>query len=228
MNILHTSDWHLGRALYGRRRYDEFTAFLEWLVAHVENEKIDLLLIAGDVFDTTTPSNRAQELYYSFLSRIAHSATCRQVIVIGGNHDSPSFLNAPKTLLGALNVHVVGAMDADDEIVICRNDVGAPEAIVCAVPYLRDRDIRQAEAGESMDDKRTKLAEGYRAHYQQIGDLADAARGDSDIPIIGMGHCFAAGGTTLAVRPTAIWAASSASITSMSPSRSQSAQSRHS
>jgi exonuclease SbcD len=198
MNILHTSDWHLGRALYGRRRYDEFTAFLEWLVAHVENEKIDLLLIAGDVFDTTTPSNRAQELYYSFLSRIARSATCRQVIVIGGNHDSPSFLNAPKALLGALNVHVVGAMDADDEIVICRNDAGAPEAIVCAVPYLRDRDIRQAEAGESMDDKRTKLAEGYRAHYQQIGDRADAARGDLDIPIIGMGHCFAAGGTTLA------------------------------
>lgn len=198
MKILHTSDWHLGRSLYGRRRHDEFEAFLDWLAEQVEQEQIDILLIAGDIFDTTAPSNRAQELYYSFLCRIAHSATCQQVVVIGGNHDSPSFLNAPKALLGALNVHVVGAMDVDDEIVVCRNADGDPEAIVCAVPYLRDRDIRQSEAGESMDDKRAKLAEGYRAHYQQIGERAEAARGDLDIPIIGMGHCFAAGGTTLA------------------------------
>ncbi len=198
MKLLHTSDWHLGRALYGRRRTDEFAAFLEWLAARVENDPIDVLLIAGDVFDTTSPSNRSQELYYSFLCRIAHSASCRQVVVVGGNHDSPSFLNAPKALLGAMNVHVVGSMDVDDEVVVCRNAAGDPEAIVCAVPYLRDRDIRQSEAGESMDDKRAKLAEGYRAHYQEIGRRAEAARGDLDIPIIGMGHCFAAGGTTLA------------------------------
>lgn len=201
MKILHTSDWHLGRSLYGRRRYDEFEAFLDWLAEHIEREQIDLLLIAGDVFDTTAPGNRAQELYYSFLCRIAHSATCRQVVVIGGNHDSPSFLNAPKALLGALRVHVVGAIDPqnpEDEIVVCRNAEGVPQAVVCAVPYLRDRDIRQAEAGESMDDKRAKLAEGYRAHYREIGDRAEAARGDRDLPIVGMGHCFAAGGTTLA------------------------------
>ena len=198
MEVIHTSDWHLGRSLYGRRRHDEFEAFLDWLAAHIENEQVDVLLIAGDVFDTTAPSNRAQELYYSFLCRIAHSATCRQVVVIGGNHDSPSFLNAPKALLGALNVHVVGAMDADDEIVVCRNADGKPQAIVCAVPYLRDRDIRQSEAGESMDDKRAKLAEGYRAHYRHIGERAEAARGDLDVPILGMGHCFTAGGTTLA------------------------------
>ena len=198
MEVIHTSDWHLGRSLYGRRRHDEFEAFLDWLAAHIENGQVDVLLIAGDIFDTTAPSNRAQELYYSFLCRIAHSATCRQVVVIGGNHDSPSFLNAPKALLGALNVHVVGAMDADDEIVVCRNADGKPQAIVCAVPYLRDRDIRQSEAGESMDDKRAKLAEGYRAHYRHIGERAEAARGDLDIPILGMGHCFAAGGTTLA------------------------------
>ena len=198
MKILHTSDWHLGRSLYGRGRYDEFAAFLNWLAEQVEREQIQILLISGDIFDTTTPSNRAQELYYSFLCRIANSATCRQVVVIGGNHDSPSFLNAPKALLGALNVHVVGAMDVDEEIVVCRNADGEPEAIVCAVPYLRDRDIRQSEAGESMDDKRAKLAEGYRAHYRHIGEHAETERGDLDIPIIGMGHCFAAGGTTLA------------------------------
>ena len=198
MKILHTSDWHLGRSLYGRRRHDEFEAFLNWLAQQIEDQQVDLLLIAGDVFDTTAPSNRAQELYYSFLCRIAQSATCQQIVIIGGNHDSPSFLNAPKALLGALNVHVVGAMNADEEVVVCRKADGEPYAIVCAVPYLRDRDVRRAEAGESMDDKRAKLAEGYRAHYQEIGTRAEAARGELNIPIIGMGHCFAAGGTTLA------------------------------
>jgi DNA repair exonuclease SbcCD nuclease subunit len=69
MKILHTSDWHLGRSLYGRKRYEEFTAFLDWLAQTIEEEKVDALLVAGDVFDTSTPSNRAQELYYRFLCR---------------------------------------------------------------------------------------------------------------------------------------------------------------
>ena len=58
MKILHTSDWHLGRSLYGRKRYEEFSGFLDWLVLTIENQKVDVLLVAGDVFDTSTPSNR--------------------------------------------------------------------------------------------------------------------------------------------------------------------------
>jgi len=197
MKILHTSDWHLGRSLYGRGRTDEFAAFLNWLAELVEQQEIAILIIAGDIFDTTAPSNRVQELYYSFLCRVGKSA-CRHVVVIGGNHDSPSFLNAPKAVLNALNVHVVGAMDIENELLVCRDATGSPEAIVCAVPYLRDRDIRQSEAGESIDDKRTKLAEGVRAHYHLLGEMAEAARGNLNIPIIGTGHCFAAGGITLA------------------------------
>lgn len=60
MRILHTSDWHLGRSLYGRKRYEEFSSFLDWLAQTIEDEKVDALLVAGDVFDTSTPSNRAQ------------------------------------------------------------------------------------------------------------------------------------------------------------------------
>ena len=73
MKLLHTSDWHLGRALYGRKRYDEYEAFLNWLADYIEREDIDVLLVAGDVFDNSTPSNRAQELYYRFLCRVAAS-----------------------------------------------------------------------------------------------------------------------------------------------------------
>lgn len=200
MKILHTSDWHLGRSLYGRKRYEEFEAFLTWLAETIQQNEIDALLVAGDVFDTSAPSNRAQELYYRFLCRVAASS-CRHVVVVAGNHDSPSFLNAPKELLKALDVHVVGSSTAspEDEVLVLCNEQDAPELIVCAVPYLRDRDIRVAEAGESVEDKERKLIEGIRTHYAAVAALAEQKREELgvDIPIVGTGHLFTAGGQTV-------------------------------
>ncbi|XSG85073.1 MAG: exonuclease SbcCD subunit D C-terminal domain-containing protein [Methylohalobius sp. ZOD2] len=200
MKILHTSDWHIGRTLYGRKRYEEFEAFLTWLAETIQRNEIDALLVAGDVFDTSAPSNRAQELYYRFLCRVAASS-CRHVVVVAGNHDSPSFLNAPKELLKALDVHVVGssAEAPEDEVLVLRNEQDAAELIVCAVPYLRDRDIRVAEAGESVEDKERKLIDGIRTHYAAVADLAERKREElgADIPIVAMGHLFTAGGQTI-------------------------------
>jgi DNA repair protein SbcD/Mre11 len=203
MKILHTSDWHLGRSLYGRKRYEEFSSFLDWLAQTIEDEGIDALLVAGDIFDNSTPSNRAQELYYRFLCRVSTSC-CRHVVVIAGNHDSPSFLNAPKELLRALNVYVVGAMTEvlEDEVIVLYNDEQL-EAIICAVPYLRDKDIRIVEPGETIDDKNAKLIEGIKKHYSDVCALAELKRSefeganDADIPIIALGHLFTAGGKTV-------------------------------
>lgn len=200
MKILHTSDWHLGRTLYGRKRYDEFSAFLLWLVETVRAQRVDVLLIAGDVFDTCTPSNRAQELYYRFLCQVS-AAGCRHVVVIAGNHDSPSFLNAPRELLLALNVYVVGAMTEllEDEVIVLRNGE-RPEAIVCAVPYLRDKDLRMVEPGETIDIKNKKLIAGLSNHYAEACNIARKKRlnfekdGHSNIPLIAMGHLFTNGG----------------------------------
>ena len=200
MRILHTSDWHLGRTLYGRKRYEEFAAFLDWLTTTIEQEAIDALLVAGDVFDTSAPSHRAQELYYRFLCRVATSP-CRHVVVVAGNHDSPTFLEAPKELLRALDVHVIGsaAEDPADEVLVLRDPTGTPELIVCAVPYLRDRDIRQVEAGEDSADKTRKLIDGLRDHYATVTARAEARRAEmgTDIPLVAMGHLFTAGGQTL-------------------------------
>ncbi len=200
MKIIHTSDWHIGRSLYGRKRYEEFEAFLAWLAETIQQKDIDVLLVAGDIFDTSTPSNRAQELYYRFLCCVATS-TCRHVVVIAGNHDSPSFLNAPRELLRALNVHVIGAAseNPEDEVLVLSKEDGMPELIVCAVPYLRDRDIRVAEAGESLEDKEQKLIAGIRSHYADVGALAEQKRAElgANIPIIAMGHLFTAGGQTV-------------------------------
>lgn len=200
MKLLHTSDWHLGRALYGRKRYEEFEAFLNWLAGLIERENIDLLLVAGDVFDNSTPSNRAQELYYRFLCRVA-AAPHRHVVITAGNHDSPSFLNAPRELLKFLNIHVVGyASDSPaEEVIVIDGPEHDPQLIVCAIPYLRDRDIRTAEAGESIEDKERKIIEGIRAHYRILYDAAEEKRAmlKKSVPIVAMGHLFTAGGQTV-------------------------------
>lgn len=200
MKVLHTSDWHIGRTLYGQKRYDEFAQFLDWLSTTIAREEVDVLLVAGDIFDTNAPSNRAQSLYYQFLCRVATSA-CRHIIVIAGNHDSPTFLDAPKALLRSLDVHVVGAAsdERNDEVLALNDAQGCTELIVCAVPYLRDRDIRLAKAGESIADKESNLLAAIRDHYLEVAELAARTRdalGD-DIPIIAMGHLFTAGGQTI-------------------------------
>jgi exonuclease SbcD len=214
MKILHTSDWHLGRSLYGRNRHTEFSQFLDWLVETIENEQIDVLLIAGDVFDSSTPSNRAQELYYRFLGRVSASA-CAHVVVIAGNHDSPSFLNAPKELLQSLDVHIIGGATDDprDEVIPMLSETNglvdpSQSVIICAVPYLRDRDVRTAEPGETIDDKNRKLVEGIRAHYAAVVTIGEQMRArlsgrsasggaQPAIPIVALGHLFAAGGRTV-------------------------------
>lgn len=197
MKILHTADWHIGRSLYGRKRYDEFESFLAWLAECIDQEHVDTLLVAGDIFDNSTPSNKAQELYYRFLCRVSISC-CRHVVVTAGNHDSPSFLNAPKELLRHLNVHVIGcAADSPaDEVLILANKNGDTELLVCAVPYLRDRDIRTVEAGESLEDKGQKMLDGIRDHYQKVCEVAMQYRSElsNPVPIVAMGHLFTTGG----------------------------------
>ena len=196
MKILHTSDWHIGSTLYGSKRYDESERFLQWLVETIKNQSIEALLVAGDIFDTSTPSNTAQELYYRFLNEVSRT-TCRHVIVTGGNHDSPSFLDAPKALLKAFNVYVVGsaAEREEDEVYVLKDADNNPEVIVCAVPFLRDRDVRQSSEGESYRDKENRLVEGIISHYQKVYEEACKQRNElgKSLPIIGVGHLFIAG-----------------------------------
>lgn len=197
MIVLHTSDWHLGRQLFGKKREAEFDAFLNWLLQTLDEQRVDVLLVAGDVFDSSVPGHRAQSQYYRFLCRVA-GTHCRHVVVIAGNHDSPSFIDAPKELLHALDVHVIGEARSNpaDEVVVLNDPSGAPEAIACAVPYLRDRDLRTVEADESLSDKDDKLRAGVRQHYDSVAEQAVRLRAElgGHIPIIGMGHLFAAGG----------------------------------
>ena len=203
LTILHTSDWHLGRRLYGRMRYEEFAAFLSWLQDTISAQQVDVLIVAGDIFDTMTPSNKAQALYYEFLGKVSKSC-CQHIVIVAGNHDSPTFLDAPSNVLKFLNVHVIGTAcdDLNDEVMVLDDADGTPHCIIAAVPYLRDRDVRSSQAGESMDSKDANVIAGICAHYDNVAGIAKAQQAElaktcqRHIPIIATGHLFAAGGTT--------------------------------
>ena len=113
MKIIHTADWHLGQTFFDYDRTPEHVAFLEWLKVVVVEQKADLLLVSGDVFDNSNPSARAQNLYYTFLWEISRCAPGLQVIIVAGNHDSAARLEAPAPLLEGLNITVRGIVRRD-------------------------------------------------------------------------------------------------------------------
>jgi DNA repair protein SbcD/Mre11 len=199
MKILHTSDWHLGHKLYGKHRHEEFESFLQWLEKCIEEHGVEALIVAGDIFDSQTPSNRSLAMYYGFLSRISHSC-CQHIIIVGGNHDSPTLLNGPRELLHFLNIHVVGSVPANlvDELIVLHNKNHQPAALILAVPYLRDKDIRISTSQETPDEKQQKMVQGICDHYNSLVELARKKQQQMEkrVPIIGTGHLFCQGGVT--------------------------------
>ncbi len=193
MKILHTADWHIGKKLYGNQRFTEHKAFLNWLTEYLENERINGLIVAGDIFDTANPSEQSRTLYTQFLARACK--ICDWIIITAGNHDSPSVLNGPKELFSLLNIHVVGKKNnsPEDEIIEIKDNKGKTKAYIAAVPYLRDRDLRQSVAGETEKDKEQKLRAGIKAHYDNLADIIIKKQNSSKIPTIAVGHLYAAG-----------------------------------
>ncbi len=199
MKLLHTSDWHLGHKLYGRQRYSEHAAFLDWLLVCIEQRRIEVLLVAGDIFDSQTPSNQSLALYYDFLSRTAKSC-CRHIVVVGGNHDSPTLLNGPREILNSLNIHVLGRAteNINEELLVLNDRQDMAELMVLAVPYLRDQDIRSSVSGETTGDKQEKMLQGIAAHYAILAKQAEVLQKQLPhrIPTIATGHLFCQGGKT--------------------------------
>ncbi|WP_127716230.1 exonuclease SbcCD subunit D [Halobacteriovorax sp. HLS] len=107
MKIIHTSDWHLGKKLYRSSRSEEQRKFLDWLTQYIITNKVDLLLISGDIFDVPSPPNDALKLYFDFLKSITDSCDIK-IFIISGNHDSANFLMAPAPFLENNNIFISG------------------------------------------------------------------------------------------------------------------------
>jgi exonuclease SbcD len=193
MRLLHTSDWHLGHTLYDTSREAEHAAFLDWLLDTLEAQKVDALLVAGDIFDTANPSAEAQAAWYQFVARARRRCPELDLVVIGGNHDSAARLDAPDPLFSALDVRVVGGLPraegaVDLERLLVPLEVqGEVRAWVAAVPYLRPADLPlvSEEAGD-------RLVAGVRSVYAEVLEGARARR-EPGQALVAMGHCYMVG-----------------------------------
>lgn len=195
MKILHTSDWHIGQKFMGKNREDEYKAFLSWVYEIIKKENIDVLIVAGDIFDTGNPPNYALELYYNFLKQL-FSIENLYVIITAGNHDSISTLKAPKQLLEYMNVHVITSGDENENELIPIYKKEKLQGVVCAVPFLRDSIVRRAESGQTTNEKEFSLNIGIKQHYVDIYEEAIKLTSKHNLPIIATGHLTTVGSRT--------------------------------
>lgn len=191
MRVLHTADWHIGHRFYNESQDEEHKLFLDWLLTTIDDQNIDVLVIAGDVFDTGSPSSSSFKLYYDFLTQV-QKTKCKYVVISAGNHDSPSSLSAPKQLLSALNVIVIGKSPEHIEEEVLQLEVNGEEIIIAATPYLRDQDIRKAVAGEHFDEMTQRYKTALVNHYDKLFEYGKSL---SNAPFMALGHLFAIGGS---------------------------------
>ncbi|WP_435276003.1 exonuclease SbcCD subunit D C-terminal domain-containing protein [Psychrobium sp. nBUS_13] len=193
MQIIHTSDWHLGHHLFGLSREFEQQQFLDYLFLQLQQTKADALIVAGDLFDTANPPAWAWRLLYQFLAKVKQQLPQLDLVLVAGNHDSPSKLDAPDHLLKAFDIHLVGglprlpdnSLDFDKLIIPLTNSDGDIAARVAAVPFLRPGDLDLA----SIDECDDKLIAGVERVYQQIADELHA-RNEPEHASIAVAHAY--------------------------------------
>ncbi|KHA80704.1 exonuclease SbcD [Janthinobacterium lividum] len=197
MRLLHTSDWHLGQTLHNYERGYEHQRFLDWLLDTLVAEQVDVLLVAGDVFDNANPSAASQKQLYVFLQQARARLPALQLVVVAGNHDSAGRLEAPGPLLAAHGTHVIGHVLRGDDghidlerlLLPLTGSDGQVQAWCLAVPFLRPGDVPKLPAGDTQD----AYLGGIALLYRQLADLALERRQPGQA-IIAMGHCHMVGG----------------------------------
>jgi exonuclease SbcD len=218
MRIIHTSDWHLGQYFYGKSRANEHQLFLSWLLEQVPKYEVGAIIVAGDIFDTSTPPSYAREMYFDFIAKL-HKISC-QLIILAGNHDSVAMLAESQSVLSNLSTRVITHVvpiseDRDDKIAHSENGYdletlnqqvfalgngqGKTQAVICAVPFVRPRDVIKSKAGQSASEKQQSLQQAIAAHYQMLYQHAQLLARNIEqeqgqaIPIIATGHLTALG-----------------------------------
>lgn len=218
MRLLHTSDWHLGHVLHGMSREREHREFLSWLLRVLEEEQIDALLITGDVFDSATPSATAEAAWFDVLAEARRVRPEMDIVVIAGNHDSPSRLAAPSPVLRRLGVQIVGQLprrakgegggiDFDRMLF----PVAGGRGLIAAVPFLRPLDLSlvggaaNGASGETSDETsdgasseageeaaQPEELDGAARVYREVAAAARAKLGPEQALIV-TGHLYIAG-----------------------------------
>jgi exonuclease SbcD len=196
LRLLHTADWHVGQTLAGFDRLAEHRAALSAIGEVIVREAIDVVIVAGDVFDQSNPSAEAQRVVYDALAAWSRSRPRLQVVLTAGNHDSPGRIEAPDGLLAAIGVRAVGllhrregAIDLSRHLIPLRDAGGEVAAHCLAVPFLRAADLPAVDA----DAPGSPVARAVAAVYGEAIAAARIAAGG--LPLVATGHMTLAGGT---------------------------------
>lgn len=206
MRILHTSDWHLGKSLENISRIDEQREFIDHLCEVVEDENIELVLVAGDVFDTYNPSAAAEELFYDAIDRLNGKGK-RAVVVIAGNHDNPERLCAASPLAYKNGIILLGYPASDASIYKTNNgtikiiDAGPGwlelsitgcehNAVIITLPYPSESRLEEVLSQEADEDKL------QQAYSDKIGSIFSklGQQFRDDTVNLAVSHIFLKGG----------------------------------
>ncbi|AZB42277.1 exonuclease SbcCD subunit D [Bacillus sp. FJAT-42376] len=189
MRILHTADWHLGKTLEGRSRLPEQAAFLDELAGIVESEKIDAVIMAGDVFDTVNPPSAAEKLFYESMSRLSDKGR-RPIVVIAGNHDNPERLSAASPLAGDHHIHLIGY--PSDHLLKVDVPLAGQTMNIAALAYPSESRLEQV-LSENFDE--LLMRNHYDAKIKALFESMAKGFG-KDTVNLAMSHLHVAGGST--------------------------------
>lgn len=195
MRLFHTSDWHLGQNLHGQERDFEHACFLEWLLGQLKLAQPDVLLIAGDIFDTVNPPVKAQERLYDFIVNAHEQQPLLTIVMIAGNHDSGSRIELPAPLMRRLRTHALGRvlwlddgqLDAERLLLPLPNAQGEIAAWCLALPFLRPAEVTGAHLGDN-------YLRGIGQVHEWLIAAANAKRQPGQA-LIAISHAHMAGGS---------------------------------
>lgn len=195
MRLFHTSDWHLGQNLHGQERDFEHACFLNWLLAQLATRQLDVLLIAGDIFDTVNPPVKAQERLYDFIVSAHEQHPALTIVMIAGNHDSGSRIELPAPLMRRLRTHALGRvlwlddgqLDAERLMIPLPDATGQIAAWCLALPFLRPAEVTGAHLGDD-------YLRGIGQVHEWLIEAANAKRLPGQA-LVAISHAHMAGGS---------------------------------
>ncbi|MEM7697098.1 MAG: exonuclease subunit SbcD [Verrucomicrobiota bacterium] len=188
--VLHTADWHLGKSLRDLSRDEEHARFLDWLADFILKSETDLLVVAGDIFDSANPPQQALRRYHEFIARV-YRETHAEILIVGGNHDSPALLESSASVLTQLRCRIVGQAPSAPANCILTFPQDTPKIAVAAIPFLRDRDLRKGVSGETSAEIRSAIVAGIANYYEAATQAAPP-----DLPLLATGHLTVTGSST--------------------------------
>ncbi len=195
MKVLHTSDLHIGKNLHKHRINFAHEHLFNYLIETIIKDEVDLLLISGDIFDTSYVSVSTQKVFYDFLDRLSKIKTLKDTVIISGNHDLPSMLDLATPFLELSNIHIITSINVEDQIFTLKDRNNIPYCNIVAIPFLREKDIKPDLESDNIIDIQKELEAALINHYRNVDEYI-VKNLDLNLPTISLMHLFATGSTS--------------------------------